>query len=216
MFAYIHVHSPYSFGDGASEIEALVQQAAGLHMPALAITDHNSVTGAVKFAHWCCGYGIKPIIGAEVTMASTSTLTSNSNSNRSQSSRSSSSSREEGHSHLTLLAQTRTGFANLCRLLSKAYAHGGRLSPALPWEELEPHTEGLICLSGCREGAIPTFVRNHRYEEARALATRLRDWFGSEHFFLELQCDFIPQSGRVAAELVELAGRLGCGSVATN
>lgn len=190
MFVHLHVHSPYSFGDGASEIEALVQQAAGLHMPALAVTDHNSVTAAVKFTQCCQGYGIKPIIGAEVTMVD--------------------------QSHLTLIARTKEGFANLCRLLSRAYASGGRLSPSLPWKDLERHTGGLYCLSGCRRGAIPSLVRDHRYEEASVLATRLRDWFGPENLFLELQCDFFPQSERVNVEMVQLAEELRIGVVATN
>jgi error-prone DNA polymerase len=190
MFTHLHTHSPYSFQDGASSIETLVARADRLGMSALALTDHNSVTAAVKFTQTCAGYGVRPILGAEVLM-------------------------EDG-SHLTLLAQNPTGYANLCRLLTKAFYHGGRLSPALPWSEIPVHTEGLICLSGCRKGRVPSLVRNHRYDQARTQAVRLRDWFGRGHFFLELQCDFIPKALQVSRDLVELGQRIGVGVVATN
>jgi len=104
------MHSPYSFLDGGSDIETLVRRAASFGMPALALTDHNTAAAAVKFSAICHAYSIKPILGAELTM--------------------------EDHSHLTLLARNREGYANLCRLITAAHSHGGRLTPRLPWRAL--------------------------------------------------------------------------------
>src|SRR4029077_13155933 len=106
----LHLHTPYSFRDGGSEIESLVARADKLGMTALAMTDHDNTSASVKFASACEVRGIKPILGAEITM-------------------------EDG-SHLTLLARNRQGYAQLCTLISRAYAYGGRLTPLLPWAEL--------------------------------------------------------------------------------
>ncbi|MCW3099657.1 MAG: polymerase alpha subunit [Chthonomonadaceae bacterium] len=190
MFVHLHVHSPYSFLDGASDIETLVRRAASFGMPALALTDHDSVAAAVKFVTCCQQYSILPILGAEVTM-------------------------EDG-SHLTLLSENRIGYANLCRLLTQSYAHGGRLTPRLPWNALSKNSTGLFCLSGCRRGSVSAHVRDHKYDQAREVATRLKDWFGSERFYIELQDDLTPGSHRVCLDLVELAAHLGVSTVATN
>ncbi|MCC6728431.1 MAG: DNA polymerase III subunit alpha [Chthonomonadales bacterium] len=190
MFVHLHVHSPYSFLDGASDIEALVRRAAGLGMPALALTDHGSVCAAVKFTALCRGYGIKPILGAELTM--------------------------EDETHLVLLARDRGGYANLCRLLTRAHEHGGRLTPSLPWGALEGHAEGLFCLSGCRRGLVPLLVRAHQREAAREAAERLCGWFGRDRFFVELQQDLTPYADMISRELASLARAVGVGVVATN
>ena len=190
MFVHLHVHSPYSFLDGASDIESLVRRAASFGMPALALTDHDSVAASVKFVTACQAYTIKPILGAEVTM--------------------------EDHSHLTLLAQNRDGYANLCRLLTLSYANGGRLTPRLLWNDLQNYTDGLFCLSGCRKSLVSSLVKAHRYQDAKETAARLRDWFGVNRFFIELQDDLTPDSHRGCRELVMLAQHLGVGAVATN
>src|ERR1051326_3669347 len=106
----LHLHTPYSFLDGGSHIEDLVRRAWELGMPTLAMTDHDSVAAAIKFAYACYNQGIKAILGAELTM-------------------------EDG-SHLTLLAQNRQGYAHLCTLISQGYAYGERLTPGLPWDVL--------------------------------------------------------------------------------
>ncbi|MGC8667785.1 MAG: DNA polymerase III subunit alpha [Chthonomonadales bacterium] len=203
-FVHLHVHTPYSFLDGASDIETLVRRTAELGMPALAMTDHDGVAASVKFSAQCAAYGIRPILGAEITM-------------------------EDG-SHLTLLARSRHGYARLCALISSSYAIGGRLTPRLPWESLEdlvtrplpegaPHPQDghdLFCLSGCRKGLVASLVRGHRYEQARAQAQRLRALFGSRSFFIELQDDLTPDAARVCRELADLADALGLQVVATN
>ncbi|BDI33983.1 DNA-directed DNA polymerase [Capsulimonas corticalis] len=189
MYIELHCHSPYSFLDGASTIEELVRQAALFGMPALAITDHNTLTAAVKFHEVCEQYGIKPIYGTEVTMS-------------------------DG-SHLTLLAKSRTGYGNICRLLSTSYAIGGRLMPALPWDQLPLHAAGVICLTGCRQGKISSLIRDHRHLEALIVAQQLKDIFGDD-LFIELQDDLTPHAARVCHELVLLARRIGARCVATN
>lgn len=203
-FVHLHVHTPYSFLDGASDIEALVRRAAELGMPALAMTDHDGVAAAVKFSAQCAAYGIRPILGAEITL-------------------------EDG-SHLTLLAKSRHGYARLCTLISSSYTIGGRLTPRLPWNLLEdlatsPLPEGapspreghdLFCLSGCRKGALASMVRAHRYEQARALAQKLHALFGRGNFFIELQDDLTPDAARVCRDLAQLADTLGVKVVATN
>jgi DNA polymerase III alpha subunit len=190
MFVHLHVHSVYSFLDGASQIEALARRAAELGMPALALTDHNSLAGAVAFVHACEQYALAPILGAEVTM-------------------------DDG-SHLTLLAESRAGYAHLCRLVSLAHEHGGRRTPALAWEALFAHTSGLICLSGCRQGRVPALLRARRFDEAEQAARELVDGFGRDNLYLELQDDLTPDAHTLCRTLAQLAARLGVGVVATN
>jgi error-prone DNA polymerase len=189
MFIHLHTHSPYSFLDGASPIEDMVRAAAHCGMPALALTDHNSTAAAVKFVSLCEGYGILPILGAEVTM--------------------------EDETHLTLLAANREGYANLGRLLTEAYRFGGRLSPHTPWCALELYAQNIFCLSGCKKGLVPSLIRSHRYEEAHRAARRLQGWFG-ERFYIELQEDRDPHAHRVCLDLAELADAIGAPTVATN
>lgn len=209
-FVHLHVHTPYSFLDGATDIEPLVRHAASMGMKALAMTDHNSTAGAVKFVTACRAYGLRPILGAEITM--------------------------EDATHLTLIARHRRGYANLCRLLTYAHAHGGRLNPMLPWaalgiprrpdcgkprarEPLAPPAcdlEGLICLTGCRRGLLPSLVRSHRYEEAMEFARLLLAVFGPASLWFELQDDLTPDCDRTNHALAELAQHMGVGAAATN
>ena len=190
MFIHLHTHSPYSFLDGASNLEDLVRAAAQHGMTALALTDHNSLAAAVKFVACCEDYGMKPILGSELTL-------------------------EDG-SHLTLLAQNPQGYGNLCRLITAGYAHGGRLRPQTPWEALAGRTEGLICLTGCRKGRLPRLVRAHRYAEAQAEAERLRALFGPGNLYLELQEDFDPDAHQTCRDLAALGQEVGLPVVATN
>ena len=127
-YAELHCHSFFSLLDGASSPEALVERAAALGYPALALTDHNGLYGAVRFWRAARARGIKPIVGAEVTLA-------------------------DGH-HLTLLAETQRGYANLCRIISIGQLSGHKEQPRLTLETIESHAGGLICLSGCRQGAV--------------------------------------------------------------
>ena len=189
LFIHLHSHSPYSYLDGASSIEDMVRRTAELGMPALAITDHNSLTAAVKFRDCCLGYAIQPIFGTEITI-------------------------DDG-SHLTMLASSRQGYGNICRLLSLAYEIGGRLSPSLPWEHLSLFTEGIICLTGCRKGKIARLILQHRFDEARKVAQQLEDWYG-DNLYCELQDDLTPHAFTLCQHLYFLPGHLGVRCVATN
>ena len=189
MFVHLHVHSPFSFLDGASRIEELVQAAVEMGMPALALTDHNGLSGAVRFHKRATAAGLKPIIGAEVTL--------------------------EGGHHLTLLAQDPEGYASLCRLLTQAHLSQPRLQPAASLAALREQQAGLLALSGCRRGEVPSLLLARRYREAEAAARRYVEIFG-ERFFLELQQLLLPGGVRLAADLAELGKHLGVEVVATN
>ena len=188
MYTELHLHTNYSFQEGASSIGELVGQAAGLGYRALAITDHDNLCGAVEFAEACQSAGVQPIIGCEVTLA--------------------------GGYHLTLLAETRQGYANLCRLISEAY-RADRRDPALDPALFEGHADGLIVLSGCRRGEVPSLIDQGRYGEARRVAQRYRDIFGAACYFLELQDHCVEGDSHRNRRLATLARELGIGAVAT-
>src|ERR671938_51439 len=184
----LHAHSAYSFLDGASLPEELAIRAAELGYPALALTDHDGVYGSLEFAHAAKAFGIRPITGAEVTL--------------------------EGGAHVTLLVETATGYANLCRLLTAAHARTrlpGKerelLDPALPLARLEELNEGLVCLSGCARDGLA--VRNPN------AAARLARAFGRDRFFVELQRPYERGDARRNALLRDLADSLGVQTIAT-
>src|ERR671937_560625 len=187
-YVELHAHSSYSFLDGASLPEELAVRAAELGYPALALTDHDGVYGSLEFAYAAKALGVRPITGAEVSLA-------------------------DG-SHVTLLVESATGYANLCRLLTAAHA-GTRLpgkerellEPALPQKLLEDRNEGLVCLSGCARHGLA--VRNPN------AAARVAQAFGRERFFVELQRPFERGDARRIAQLRDLADALGVATVAT-
>lgn len=212
-FAHLHVHSCFSFQDGASHVEKLVRTARELGMDAMAITDHNSLSAAVRFAKAAEEYGIKPIYGAEVTL-------------------------EDG-SHLVLLAENAKGYSNLSLILTEAYMSrdwknitrllGGRdtnrikaelgkhrLQPEVHLESLKAHNEGIIALSGCMRGAIPVLVLGGRFKQALELAWKYVEIFGADRFYVELENLCIPGNVRLLSSLVELADEVGVGICATN
>ena len=154
---------------------------------ALAVTDHDNLCGAVEFAEACHDAGIQPIIGCEVTLA--------------------------GGRHLTLLAETRTGYGNLCWLVSQAHIEDRR-RPELDPAMLEGRTKGLIALSGCRRGEVPSLLDEQRFAEARDAASRYRDLFEEGNYFLELQQHLVQGDTRRNQRLASLAQELGVGVVA--
>ncbi|TMK93432.1 MAG: DNA polymerase III subunit alpha, partial [Actinobacteria bacterium] len=188
-YVELHAHSAYSFLDGASLPEELAVQAAELGYEALALTDHDGVYGSLEFAHAAKAFGVRPITGAEVTLAD--------------------------RSHLTLLVETPAGYANLCRLLTAAHAGTrpvGRetdppLDPSLDVELLLEHREGLVCLSGCARHGLAVRDPN--------AAARLARAFGPERFFVELQRPYERGDARRNALLRDLAAALGVHTVAT-
>lgn len=165
---------------------------------AIALTDHDNVSGAVLFQRLALAAGVKPIQGAEVTLRG-----------------------DPGTHHLTLLATGPEGYATLCRLLTRSHLEAERLEPALASSALEAvvgasAAHGLIALSGCRRGEVPARLWAGQDEAAYRAACRYRDLFGRENFALEVQRDFLPGSGRIERGLRDLARRLDLGLVATN
>jgi error-prone DNA polymerase len=212
-YVELHCHSAFSFLDGASHPVELAGAAAEQGHAALALTDHDGLHGAMEFAQAVKPLGVRPITGAELTLA-------------------------DG-SHLTLLCETREGYSNLCRLLTEAHAHtrawtegwdgvasAERLSrrrsdpidgePVLRLEDLERRAGGLVCLSGCaRRGAVAGRVEAGDHAGARAVAERLLAAFGPDRFRIELQRPFARHDRRRNRLLGELAERLGVPAVAT-
>ncbi len=199
MYAELHAHSAYSFLDGASLPEELAIAAAEHGYDSFALTDHDNVCGAMEFAQACSGLGVRPIVGAELTLTD----------------------RDEEF-HLTLLVEDATGWHNLCRLLTESHAHTrpkpdrDPLPPALPLDSLLEHNDGLVCLSGCAgQGAVAGSWERGRPSRAEELARRLAAVFGSERFRIELQRPFWRRDRTRNRRLVELAEMLGVGTVAT-
>jgi error-prone DNA polymerase len=188
-YAELHAHSNFSFLEGASHVDELVMRALELGYDALALTDHDGLHGAMEFAQCARAWGIRPITGAEVTLV-------------------------DGH-HLTFLCETPRGYANLCRLLTHAHLDHERGKPCVEPRVLARHTEGLIALSGCRSGEIPSLIAMGKHREAEAVVRRYAEWFGPENFFLELQNNLAYGDVRRNRVLAELAEHLKLGVVAT-
>ena len=202
-YAELHCHSAYSFLDGASDPAELAAAAADLELEALALTDHDNVCGAMEFAHACAGIGVRPIHGAELTVVDEGA--------------------RQASAHITLLVESATGWRNLCRLVTRAHegtreGEGTReaLPPSLPVEELAPHAEGLVCLSGCPgEGAVAGRWERGDPRGAEAMARRLLDAFGPERFRVELQRPLWRRDRARNRWLGELGERLGVPCAAT-
>lgn len=189
-YAELHAHSNFSFLEGASHIEELVLRACELGYKSLALTDHDGLHGAMEFAQCATAWGLKPITGAEITLAN-------------------------GH-HLTLLCETGRGYANLCRLLTHAHLDHERGKPCVEQEALALHTEGLIALSGCRNGELPALVAAGKHKEAEGVARRYSELFGAQNFLVELQENLVYGDNRRNHDLADLAKHLKLGVVATS
>ena len=153
-FVHLHVHTEYSLLDGACRIDRVALRAKELGMPALAVTDHGVMYGAVAFYKACKAAGIKPIIGCEVYVAPRSLHEKEQALDR-------------NYSHLILLCRNEEGYHNLCRLVSTSFTEGFYVKPRIDWDLLSRHAEGLLCLSGCVRGYIPQCILQGDYEEAK-------------------------------------------------
>ncbi len=202
-FVHLHVHSEYSLLDGANRIDDLVAACRADGQPALALTDHGNMFGAIELYQKCRSAGIKPIVGCEVYIA--------------REGRDKPHHRERNpYSHLTLLAADGTGYKNLLRLASVAYIEGYHFRPRIDKEVLARHAEGLLCLSGCLSGEINQMILRERQAEAERTAAELLDVFGRERFWLELQRNGLEIQDRANEALVDLSRRTGVPLVATN
>ena len=208
-YVELHCHSSFSFREGASTPLELVLQARKLGYGALALTDHDGLAGAMEFAQTAKEWDVKPIIGAEVTLRPSPPAPLP---------RAGEGWPKAGvrAAHLTLLAATPRGYANLSRLLSAALLSSPRDEPALDPEALAGKAEGLIALSGCPQGAVPRCITQYDAAGARRMAERYVELFGRESFFIELQNNLVYGDTRRNRGLVELARELGVGIVATN
>jgi DNA polymerase III subunit alpha len=201
-FVHLHVHSEYSLLDGLGKIPRLVARAKELGMPALALTDHGVLFGAVEFYNAAKEAGIRPIIGMEAYLSP-----------RGMKDREARTDRDPAH--LLLLAQSDAGYRNLLQIASAAQLEGFYYKPRIDHEYLAAHAEGLICTSGCLAAEIPHALAEGRTQEAERLIGWYRDLFG-DRFYIELQEHEIPELREVNKQLVQLAPRFGVGMVATN
>ena len=202
-FVHLHVHSEYSLLDGACRIDSLAKRAKELGQEALAITDHGVMYGCVAFYKACRNEGIKPVIGCEVYVAP-----------RSMTDKAGRPDAE--YSHLVLLCKNEEGYRNLCILVSEAFTKGFYVKPRIDWELLHRYSKGLVCLSGCLAGEIPQNIINGRYEEAKSRALELKELFGDDSFYLEIQDHGITDEKNASRGLIRLHKETGIPLVVTN
>jgi DNA polymerase III subunit alpha len=202
-FVHLHLHTEYSLLDGAIRVSQLIPKLKELGMDSCAITDHGSMYGIIDFYELAKKNGIKPIIGCEVYMAINGLHNKRPK-------------LDSSPSHLILLAKNQAGYRNLMDIVSKAHVDGFYYKPRVDYEYLETRSEGLICLSACLSGDIPSLILNDRFDEAMKLAVRLNDIFGKNNFYLELQMHGIDGQAYVNTKLIEISSRTGIPLVATN
>lgn len=202
-FVHLHVHTEYSLLDGASRIGALIEETKRLGMDAIAITDHGAMYGVVEFYKAAKAAGVKPIIGCEVYLAPTSRFER-------------APVQGESYYHLILLAENQVGYQNLIRMVSLANTEGFYYKPRVDKELLRRYSEGIICLSACIAGEIPSAILKDDPERAARLVEEYADIFGKENFFIEIQDHGMPEEKKANEVLVQLARQYGIGLVATN
>jgi DNA polymerase-3 subunit alpha len=196
-FVHLHVHSEYSILDGACRIPALARKAAELEMPAVTLTDHGSMAGAIELFKAAKDQGIKPIVGCEVYVVDDRRM------------------QRKGYAHLTLLASDITGYGNLIKLCSLGYLEGYYYKPRVDWELLERHAQGMIALSGCLGGRVSKALVEHRHADAEADLDRLAQIFGRDNTYVELQNGHVDIQQPLLEALPALAAKRGLPVVAT-
>ncbi|MCI4624389.1 MAG: DNA polymerase III subunit alpha [Candidatus Magnetoovum sp. WYHC-5] len=199
-FVALHVHTEYSLLDGAIRINELVDRAIEYNMPAVAITDHGNLFGAVEFYRKATDKGIKPIIGCEVYLSDgkyTEKI-------------------KTRYYHLILLAKNPLGYKNLVYLATQAYTEGFYYKPRIDKELLATHSQGLIALSACLKGEVPYYLVNEQTEQAKKSALWYKEVFGREDFYLEIQDNGLPEQDIANKRLVELSTELDIQLAATN
>ncbi|MBI2870712.1 MAG: DNA polymerase III subunit alpha [Candidatus Omnitrophica bacterium] len=203
-FVHLHVHTQYSLLDGACQIEPLIKRAVELKFPALAITDHGNLFGAIDFYETAQKEGIKPIIGCEAYMARGSRFDRKGRGGT------------DTAFHFLLLAKDEAGYKNLMVLVSKGYLEGFYYRPRIDMELLKGHAKGLMVLTGCMSGEIPYFVRTQDLKTARERLRDFVDLFGKDDVYIELEDHGIPEERDENRALIELAREFDLSVVATN
>jgi DNA polymerase III subunit alpha len=205
QFVHLHLHTDYSLLDGACDVEKLCQRVHELGMPAVAMTDHGNIFGAVHFVNAANKHGVKPIVGCELYICKKD----DHNIERTP---------PEGdtYNHLLVLAENEEGYRNLVKITSEASLHGFYYKPRVSKQFLAEHSRGLIGLSGCLKGEVAERLTEGNYEAARAAAGSLADIFGKENFYLEIQDQGLAMEHRIHPGLFQLEKDLGLPLVATN
>ncbi|HZR55934.1 MAG TPA: DNA polymerase III subunit alpha [Terriglobales bacterium] len=205
QFVHLHLHTDYSMLDGACDVEKLCNRVKELGMPAVAMTDHGNIFGAVHFVNAAKAAGVKPIIGCELYIC-----------------------KKDDHriertppdgdtyNHLLVLAENEEGYRNLAAITSEASLHGFYYKPRVSKKFLAEHSKGLIGLSGCLKGEVAEYLMEEKYDAARNAAATYTDIFGKNNFFLEIQDQGLEQEHRIHPGLFRLEKDLGLPLVATN
>jgi len=205
QFVHLHLHSDYSLLDGACDVEKLVERVHELGMPAVAMTDHGNIFGAVHFVNAAHKAGVKPIVGCELYICKKDdhviTRTPPDG---------------DTYNHLLVLAENEEGYRNLVKITSEASLHGFYYKPRVSKKFLAEHSKGLIGLSGCLKGEVAERLTEGNYHAARSAAGFYRDLFGKENFFLEIQDQGLEMEHRIRSGLFQLEKDLGLPMVATN
>ncbi len=205
-FIHLHLHTEYSLLDGAVRISDLVKKAERCKMPAVAMTDHGNIFGAIDFYQKTTSAGIKPLIGCEAYLTPPGvSLTSRDPEPK-----------KRGNSHLTLLATNNKGWYNLTKLVTKGHLDGNYYKPRIDKEALAEYSEGLICLSGCLNGEINQMILGEQLDAARKSIGEFRDIFGKENFFLEVHDHGLDQQHRCTEQMIKFSNEYDLGLVAAN
>ncbi len=200
-FVHLHCHTDYSLLDGACDIDRLMQLAVEQKMPAVAMTDHGNLFGAVKFYNAARNAGVHPVIGCEMYVA-----------RQGHKSRS----EGDGYNHLVLLCENQEGYRNLIKLVSTGYLDGFYYKPRVDLDLLAQHSKGLIALSACLKGHIAETILSDQYDEAKRLAFTYADIFGKNNYFLEVQDHHLDQDKRLTPQVNRLSQETGLKLVVTN
>ncbi len=203
-FVHLHVHTDFSLLDGASPYKKMIARAKALGHKAIAITDHGNMFGALRFYRECLDQGMKPLIGCEFYVAPGSRTERGGSEHNTK------------YYHLILIAKNEEGYRNLMVLTSRSFTEGMYYKPRIDEELIREYSGGLVCLSACLAGQLPSLLQEGKYAEAEAHARRYRDIFGDDSYYIELQDHGIREQREVAPKLIALARRLGIPMVVTN
>jgi DNA polymerase III subunit alpha len=202
QFVHLHLHTDYSMLDGACNIERLVKRVKELDMPAVAMTDHGNIFGAVAFVNAAREAGVKPILGCELYICKKEDHRA--------------SPEGDSYNHLVVLAENDEGYRNLVKIVSEASLHGFYYKPRISKKFLAEHSRGLIGLSACLKGEVAEGLTEGKYDAAREAAVTFSDIFGKGNFYLEIQDQGLPEEARIQSNLLKLEKDLSIPLVATN
>jgi len=203
-FVHLHLHTQYSLLDGACRLDKLFDKVSKLKMPAVAMTDHGNMFGAIEFYSLAIKNGIKPIIGCEMYIAEKNRLDKSVNGS------------QKGPFHIVLLAKDEVGYKNLIKLVSIGYLEGFYYRPRIDKEILSKYSQGLIAMTSCLKGEAPYYIREGNITQAERAISEYIDIFGKENLYFELQDNKIPEQKNINKKLVEYSKQFDVGLVATN